>query len=73
MMKPEKAGSGRSPVAYARKDFFSTHSSRADQFTESVIREMTRLSLQYNAINLLRVSPIFLVRLNSKPLHARSA
>ena len=59
MMNPEKSGSGRSPAASAREGFFSTHSSRADQFTESVIREMTRLSLQNNAINLAQGFPDF--------------
>jgi aspartate/methionine/tyrosine aminotransferase len=39
--------------------FFSTHRSRADNFTESVIREMTRLSLQYGAINLAQGFPDF--------------
>ena len=32
--------------------YFPARASRADTFTESVIREMTRLSLRYNAINL---------------------
>ena len=41
------------------KIYFSAHSSRADHFTESVIREMTRLSLQYNAINLAQGFPDF--------------
>ncbi len=39
--------------------FFSRHPSRADHFTESVIREMTRLSLKYNAINLAQGFPDF--------------
>lgn len=39
--------------------FFSTHPSRADNFSESVIREMTRLSLKYNAINLAQGFPDF--------------
>lgn len=38
---------------------FSTHPSRADTFTESVIREMTRLALQHNAINLAQGFPDF--------------
>jgi aminotransferase len=58
-MIPEKEDSGRFPVAHAWKGFFSRHSSRADQFSESVIREMTRLSLQYNAINLAQGFPDF--------------
>ena len=45
--------------ASAREDLFSAHSSRADHFTESVIREMSRLSLQYNAINLAQGFPDF--------------
>ena len=31
---------------------------RASNFTESVIREMTRVANQYGAINLAQVSPI---------------
>src|SRR5579862_1146405 len=34
-------------------------SRKAEQFTESVIREMTRLALQYNAINLSQGFPDF--------------
>src|SRR5271156_3962051 len=34
-------------------------SAKAGQFTESVIREMTRLALQYNAVNLSQGSPDF--------------
>jgi len=48
-----------SSPAHVREDLFSAHSSRADHFTESVIREMTRLSLQYNAINLAQGFPDF--------------
>ncbi len=33
--------------------------SKAHQFTESVIREMTRLSLEYEAINLAQGFPDF--------------
>ena len=58
-MNPAKAGPDRTPAADPREGFFSTHSSRADLFTESVIREMTRLSLQYNAINLAQGFPDF--------------
>jgi len=50
---------GISSPAHTREDLFSAHSSRADHFTESVIREMTRLSLQYNAINLAQGFPDF--------------
>ena len=39
--------------------FFPVHPSRADHFTESVIREMTRLALQHNAINLAQGFPDF--------------
>jgi aminotransferase len=39
--------------------FFSTHPSRADNFSESVIREMTRLALKHNAINLAQGFPDF--------------
>jgi aspartate/methionine/tyrosine aminotransferase len=58
-MKPPKTGSGRSSAAHAHKGVFSQHSSRADHFTESVIREMTRLSLQHDAINLAQGFPDF--------------
>ncbi|HTP43945.1 MAG TPA: hypothetical protein VMJ13_05245, partial [Candidatus Acidoferrum sp.] len=34
-------------------------SAKAGQFTESVIREMTRLALQYNAVNLSQGFPDF--------------
>jgi aspartate/methionine/tyrosine aminotransferase len=43
----------------AGKPFFPARPSRADTFTESVIREMTRLSLQHNAINLAQGFPDF--------------
>ena len=58
-MNPAKAGPDRTAAANPREGFFSTHASRADLFTESVIREMTRLSLQYNAINLAQGFPDF--------------
>jgi aminotransferase len=58
-MKPAKPVMGISSPAHTREDLFSAHSSRADHFTESVIREMTRLSLQYNAINLAQGFPDF--------------
>jgi aminotransferase len=58
-MKPAKPVMGASSAVHAREDLFSAHSSRADHFTESVIREMTRLSLQYNAINLAQGFPDF--------------
>jgi aminotransferase len=40
-------------------EFFPAHPSRADHFTESVIREMTRLSQKHNAINLAQGFPDF--------------
>jgi L-glutamine---4-(methylsulfanyl)-2-oxobutanoate aminotransferase len=46
--KPPMPGTLRSP-----------HPSRADAFTESVIREMTRLALAHNAINLAQGFPDF--------------
>ena len=58
-MIPAKPVMSASSPAYAREDLFFAHSSRADHFTESVIREMTRLSLQYNAINLAQGFPDF--------------
>ena len=50
--------SGREP-SDVLKHYFSNHPSRADGFTESVIREMTRLSLKHNAINLAQGFPDF--------------
>lgn len=58
-MKPAKSGTDRTAAASPCGGFFSSHASRADLFTESVIREMTRLSLQYNAINLAQGFPDF--------------
>ena len=58
-MKPAGPVTIPSPEARYPEGFFSTHPSRADNFTESVIREMTRLSLQYNAINLAQGFPDF--------------
>jgi aspartate/methionine/tyrosine aminotransferase len=50
----------RSPARKAATiPFFPTRPSRADTFTESVIREMTRLALQHNAINLAQGFPDF--------------
>jgi aminotransferase len=43
-------------VTQARKQKIS---SKASQFTESVIREMTRVALQYNAVNLAQGFPDF--------------
>jgi aminotransferase len=58
-MKPVKRGTITSSIPNTVKGFFSTHPSRADHFTESVIREMTRLSLKHNAINLAQGFPDF--------------
>jgi len=53
-------GRQRSPKpAPSGRQFFSTHPSRADTFTESVIREMTRLALKHDAINLAQGFPDF--------------
>ncbi|HPD75361.1 MAG TPA: pyridoxal phosphate-dependent aminotransferase [Methanoregulaceae archaeon] len=41
------------------KGYFPARPSRADSFTESVIREMTRLSIKHNAINLAQGFPDF--------------
>jgi len=58
-MKHAKPGTSPTSSAKARAELFSTHPSRADHFTESVIREMTRLSMKYNAINLAQGYPDF--------------
>lgn len=58
-MKPAKPGAISPSTPDSAKGFFLTHPSRADHFTESVIREMTRLSLQYSAINLAQGFPDF--------------
>lgn len=58
-MKPARPGT-RSPAPKgAGKPFFPDRPSRADTFTESVIREMTRLALQHHAINLAQGFPDF--------------
>jgi len=58
-MKSTKAGANPAAPAPSGNKFFSTHPSRADTFTESVIREMTRLALNHNAINLAQGFPDF--------------
>ncbi|PKL70036.1 MAG: aminotransferase [Methanomicrobiales archaeon HGW-Methanomicrobiales-1] len=58
-MKPATPGNPPSSRNNTMAQFFSTHPSRADNFTESVIREMTRLSLKHNAINLAQGFPDF--------------
>jgi aminotransferase len=58
-MQPTRPGtrtSARKPVG---KPFFPARPSRADTFTESVIREMTRLALKHDAINLAQGFPDF--------------
>jgi aminotransferase len=54
-----KAGGNPETSADTLKRFFTNHPSRADSFTESVIREMTRLALKHNAINLAQGFPDF--------------
>jgi aminotransferase len=67
-MKPARS-SARTPVRNdAAEPFFPARPSRADTFTESVIREMTRLALKYNAINLAQGFPDF-----PCPLHLKNA
>jgi len=58
-MTPAKPRTGASSPFFDGKRLFSAHPSRADHFTESVIREMTRLSLKHNAINLAQGFPDF--------------
>ena len=58
-MKPATPGTPSSSQNNNMAQFFSTHPSRADNFSESVIREMTRLSLKHNAINLAQGFPDF--------------
>ena len=57
-MQDKRAGSGKGP-ARPSGALFTTHPSRADNFTESVIREMTRLALKHDAINLAQGFPDF--------------
>jgi aminotransferase len=58
-MKPARPGARLPEQKAAGTPFLPTRPSRADTFTESVIREMTRLSLQHNAINLAQGFPDF--------------
>jgi L-glutamine---4-(methylsulfanyl)-2-oxobutanoate aminotransferase len=58
-MKLMRPGTRRPSQRAAKKPFFPTRPSRADSFTESVIREMTRLSVKYDAINLAQGFPDF--------------
>lgn len=58
-MKPARSGARIPAREGAAEPFFPARPSRADTFTESVIREMTRLALQYGAINLAQGFPDF--------------
>lgn len=58
-MTTKKAGAGPAARTRSVSPLFSSHPSRADTFTESVIREMTRLALQHGAINLAQGFPDF--------------
>jgi L-glutamine---4-(methylsulfanyl)-2-oxobutanoate aminotransferase len=58
-MKHAKSGIGKPVQARGKGNLFSIHPSRADTFTESVIREMTRLALAHKAINLAQGFPDF--------------
>ena len=58
-MKPARPGARTPAQKAAEKSFFPARPSRADTFTESVIREMTRLALQHDAINLAQGFPDF--------------
>jgi L-glutamine---4-(methylsulfanyl)-2-oxobutanoate aminotransferase len=58
-MKPMRHGARTPARKAAGKPFFPARPSRADTFTESVIREMTRLALQHDAINLAQGFPDF--------------
>jgi aspartate/methionine/tyrosine aminotransferase len=58
-MRPSRSGTRTPARKAAGKPFFPARPSRADTFTESVIREMTRLALQHDAINLAQGFPDF--------------
>jgi aminotransferase len=58
-MKHAKSGIGKPVPGKNKGSFFSVHPSRADTFSESVIREMTRLALAHKAINLAQGFPDF--------------
>ncbi|MGA2698655.1 MAG: aminotransferase class I/II-fold pyridoxal phosphate-dependent enzyme [Methanoregula sp.] len=51
-MKKTRPDTAQPPVHPTTTPVRTSHPSRADAFTESVIREMTRLALAHNAINL---------------------
>ncbi len=56
MSAGEISTSGSSPVVAAARKVLSA---KAERFTESVIREMTRLAMQYDAVNLAQGYPDF--------------
>lgn len=58
-MKSVKPGTRIAARTVTSPEYFPARPSRADTFTESVIREMTRLSLKHNAINLAQGFPDF--------------
>ncbi len=55
----KSAGPGARKPGRKTAPYFPAHPSRADTFTESVIREMTRLALKHGAINLAQGFPDF--------------
>jgi aminotransferase len=67
-MKHARSGAHTPVRKGAAEPFFPARPSRADTFTESVIREMTRLALKYDAINLAQGFPDF-----PCPLHLKNA
>jgi aspartate/methionine/tyrosine aminotransferase len=56
MTSPTEATSTMQGIATAARNMLS---SKAEQFTESVIREMTRLAMKHNAVNLAQGFPDF--------------
>lgn len=58
-MRPAGSSARSSGRWTVRGPFFPARPSRADSFTESVIREMTRLALKHDAINLAQGFPDF--------------
>ena len=56
MSAAESPAAGASRVATAARQMLSA---KAERFTESVIREMTRLAMQHNAVNMAQGFPDF--------------
>ena len=56
MSAGEASTTGSNPVAAAVQRRLSD---KAERFTESVIREMTRLAMQYDAVNMAQGFPDF--------------